>query len=216
MGITSIGFSHMKEQLVTSYCDGRPNWSYIPSASKNSKSRNEFISEIKTLAGKAATTTDKNELAIINKQVLILRTEYLSDVAPDRKRLYQLAGNVINKNSLSIKSERQGELTLLDFLKDADGKQNLAEKHFALAGGGFLSCPMLTDGGHGAVISYGGTNVLCNIGAGWGYEMTPTELAKKNEFYSVYWKEYHSVKNDLELEKLPDYIAEKNMFDKKA
>lgn len=57
---------------------------------------------------------------------------------------------------------------------------------------------------------------MCNIGAGWGYEMTPTELAKKNEFYSVYWKEYHSVKNDLELEKLPDYIAEKNMFDKKA
>lgn len=46
--------------------------------------------------------------------------------------------------------------------------------------------------------------------------MTPAELAKKNEFYSVYWNEYHSVKNDLELEKLPDYIAEKNMFDKKA
>lgn len=181
-----IGFSRMKEQLVTSYCDGKPNWSYIPSASKNLKSRNEFISEIKTLAGKAATTTDKNELEIINKQVLRLRREYLSNVAPDRKRIYQLAGNVINKNSSSIKSERQGELTLLDFLKDADGKQNLAEKHFALAG------------------------------AGWGYEMTPAELAKKNEFYSVYWKEYHSVKNDLELEKLPDYIAEKNMFDKKA
>lgn len=41
---------------------------------------------------------------------------------------------------------------------------------------------VLTGGGHGAVISYGGTNVLCNIGAGWGYEMTPAELAKKMNF----------------------------------
>ena len=33
-------------------------------------------------------------------------------------------------------------------------------------------------------------NVLLNTGAGWGYEMTPVELTKKDEFYSIYWKEY--------------------------
>ncbi|MCI9127840.1 MAG: hypothetical protein HFG28_11780, partial [Eubacterium sp.] len=82
MGITSVGLSKVKEQLVTSYSDGRPNWSYIPSAAKTSKSHSEFISEIKELAGKAATTTNKNDLEIINKQLLRLRTEYLSDVAP--------------------------------------------------------------------------------------------------------------------------------------
>ena len=41
-----------------------------------------------------------------------------------------------------------------------------------------------------------------------GYEMTPAELAKKDEFYSIYWSEYNSVKENgsTELREMPDYL----------
>ena len=54
---------------------------------------------------------------------------------------------------------------------------------------------------------------MSNTGAGWGYEMTEAELTRKNEFYSIYWKEYNAVKNGMnsELKELPDYL-EKTSF----
>lgn len=73
-----------------------------------------------------------------------------------------------------------GELTLLDFLEQAEEKnQNLADKQIALAGGGTLKFTILTSGGYGVQIQSQGVNVLLNTGAGWGYEMTPVELTKK-------------------------------------
>ena len=47
---------------------------------------------------------------------------------------------------------------------------------------GTLNCPILTTGGYGAEIQYQGVTVLSNLGNGWGYEMTPAELAKKMNF----------------------------------
>ena len=49
------------------------------------------MSEIKKLAQKAANAPDKTEQDAISRQVLQLRAEYLSEVAPDRKQLYQQA-----------------------------------------------------------------------------------------------------------------------------
>ena len=46
--------------------------------------------------------------------------------------------------------------------------------------------------------------------------MTSAELAKKNQFYSIYWSEYRSVKGNIELTELPDYLEERNVFDAKA
>ena len=54
-----------------------------------------------------------------------------------------------------------------------------------------------TSGGYGVQIQSQGVNVLLNTVAGWGYEMTPVELTKKDEFYSIYWKEYNAVKNGM-------------------
>ena len=110
-------------------------------------------------------------------------------------------------------------MTLLDFLEAADGRgSGLAEKRFALTGGGTLTCPVLTTGGYGAVIECQGVKALSNTGNGWSYEMTPAELAKKNEFYAIYWAEYRSVKNSVgaELSELPDYLEDKPSFDRKA
>ncbi len=210
--------SSIKDVTIATTGKGEPNWSYIPSAGKSNKSKAEFTSEIRELAKKAAVAGSKVESEQISRQVLQLRAEYLSDVAPDRKMLYQQAKNAIKNQNNNPKCKGIGELTLLDFLEAADGRgSGLAEKRFALAGG-TLTCPILTTGGYGAVIECQGVKALSNTGNGWSYEMTPAELAKKNEFYAIYWAEYRSVKNSVgaELSELPDYLEDKPSFDRKA
>ena len=46
------------DKLVTWTATGEPNWSYIPSAGKSSKTKEQFVSEIKNLAQKAAHRPD--------------------------------------------------------------------------------------------------------------------------------------------------------------
>ena len=46
---------------------------------------------------------------------------------------------------------------------------NLAEKKFVLAGGGTLTCQILTGEGYGADISYQGTKVLTYLRAAYGW-----------------------------------------------
>ena len=209
----SGSISSIKDVTIATTGKGEPNWSYIPSAGKSNKSKAEFTSEIRELAKKAAVAGSKAESEQISRQVLQLRAEYLSDVAPDRKMLYQQAKNAMKSQNNNPKCRGIGELTLLDFLEAADGRgSGLAEKRFA------LTCPILTTGGYGAVIECQGVKALSNTGNGWSYEMTPAELAKKNEFYAIYWAEYRSVKNSVgaELSELPDYLEDKPSFDRKA
>ena len=104
-----------KEQLISSCSNGEPNWSYIPTKGESSKTQAEFVSEIRELARQAATTTNKTESEYISRQVLGLRAEYLSDVAPDRKQLYEQAKNTIKKQTGNSKCKGCGELSLLDF-----------------------------------------------------------------------------------------------------
>ena len=64
-----------------------------------------------------------------------LRAEYLSDVAPDRKQLHQQAKSAMKNQNTNPKCKGIGELILLDFLEQAEEKnQNLADKQIALAG----------------------------------------------------------------------------------
>ncbi|HBA49508.1 MAG TPA: hypothetical protein DCZ91_17265, partial [Lachnospiraceae bacterium] len=153
-----------------SLSSGGPDWSVIPSSGKSSKSKAEFTDEIKELARRAAGTTDKKELEYIHSQRTRLCAEYISDVSPDRKALYQQAKNALKGQGGNPQCHGSGELTLLDFLEAADGRtESLAEKRFALAGGGMLTCPILTSGGHGADIYYQGTKVLTYLGSGYGW-----------------------------------------------
>lgn len=200
---------------------GGPDWSIIPSSGKSSKTKAEFTDEIKELARKAANTTSKAELEHIHRRRAELCAEYMSDVSPDRKALYQQAKNALKGQGGNPKCHGSGELTLLDFLEAAEGRiSNLAEKQFALAGGGTLTCPILTGGGHGADIYCQGTKVLTYLGSGYGWacERTPAEREKEREFYGIYFNEYRSLKNGqgAELEELPDYLEEKPSFDMKA
>ena len=219
MGISHISKVNIGAQLISSTSSGEPDWSIIPTAGKSSRSQNEIFSELKELARKAAMTSNKTELDYISRQSLQLHAEYLSDVAPNRKMLYQQAKNTIKNQSGNSKCRGIGELTLLDFLEKAEGKiSNLADRKFALAGGGTLICPMLTGGGYGAEIFYGDTMVLSNTSYGWGYGATPAEQEKSKEFYEIYFNEYRSVKNSegAELAELPDYLEDKPIFDERA
>ena len=206
------------DKLVTWTATGEPNWSYIPSAGKSSKTKEQFVSEIKNLAQKAAKTENKAESDAISRQVLTLRAEYLSDVAPNRKLLYQQAKTVMQKGKEKKGDKPIGELTLLDFLQESKAKGNLAEKLTPLGGGGVLNQPILSTGGYGADISYQGTLVLSNTGVGWGYGLTPKEQEKSQEFYAVYWREYRAVKaeNKEAQAVLPDYLETRQTFDQKA
>ena len=106
---------------------------------------------------------------------------------------------------------------MLDFLERAEGKNNnLAQKKFALAGGGTLECPILTGEGYGADISYQGTKVLTYLGDsyGWGCERTPAEREKEREFYGIYFNEYHTQKEcqKLRIERTAELFGRENVF----
>lgn len=220
-----ISISNAANFAITKYSaslkSGEPDWSIIPSTGKSRKSKEEFVAEIKKLAQADASAMNKAKLELIHRQRTELCAEYLADVAPDRKALYQQAKNVVKSQNRNQKCKGVGELSLLDFLEMDEGKENnLAEKKFALAGGGTLECPILTGGGYGADIYYQGAKVLTYLGDGfgWGCEKTPAEQEKEREFYGIYFKEYHAQKNaqSQESEELPDYLEEKPFFDKKA
>ena len=193
MGISALSAVNSVNTKHSMPLSGRgPDWSIIPSSGKSSKSK-------------------ATELC----------AEYMSDVSPDRKALYRQAENALKGQGGNPKCHGSGELTLLDFLEAADGRtESLAEKKFALAGGGTLTCPILTSGGYGADIYCQGTKVLTYLGSGYGWvcERTPAEREKEREFYGIYFNEYRSLKNGKgeELEALPDYLEEKPSFDRKA
>lgn len=214
MGITGVG-SSLINQFISSNSNGTPNWSYIPSHSVSNKSKKEFVTEIQNLAKKAASASDKGELEQINKQVLKLRTEYISSVSPDRKSLYSSANSAITKtNGKNMKCKGIGELSLLDFLENTTEK--LSEKKMAIYGGQ-LSFAISSYGGYDVMISSEGQQVLGTANGQWTYQMTDAELQKKDEFYSIYWKSYRSEKADSkELCELPDYIENKSKLDLKA
>lgn len=222
MGISiSSATNSTNTKYSVSLSSGELDWAMIPSARKSNKSQAEFVGEIKELARKAANTTSKAELEYIHRQRTELCAEYMSEVSPDRKALYQQAKNAMKNQSDNPKCQGIGELTLLDFLETAEEKiSNLAEKKFVLAGGGTLVCPILTGGGHGADIYYQGTKVLTYLGPGYGWacERTSAEREKEKEFYGIYYNEYHSLKNNKgsEPEELPDYLEVKPSFDIKA
>ena len=67
-----ISFSNIgtvgREQLITSGSNGEPNWSYIPSKGKSTKTQTEFVSEIKKLAQRLPMLLIKRNKTLFLKQ----------------------------------------------------------------------------------------------------------------------------------------------------
>ncbi|MEE3471942.1 MAG: hypothetical protein VZR24_14880 [Butyrivibrio hungatei] len=199
--------------------NGTPNWTYIPSAGRCKKTNEQLISEIKNLANRVAQANNGKETEQLNQAVIKLQADYISDVSPDRKGLYKQAERAIKFQSKNRKGimHGAGELSLLYFLEYADRSQNLSEKSFSLAGGAMLTFPILTTGGYGVIIERGGVQLLAGDDYGWGYEMTPAELKKKDEFYAIYNSAVKNAQKEIkELRDLPDYLEDKPIFDSLA
>lgn len=206
------------DKLVTWTATGEPNWSYIPSAGKSSKTKEQFVSEIKNLAQKAAKTENKAEVGCYIKTGTYTSGGVSFGCCTKPETALSAGENRHAKGKEKKGNKPIGELTLLDFLQESKGKGNLAEKLTPLGGGGVLNQPILSTGGYGADISYQGTLVLSNTGVGWGYGLTPKEQEKSQEFYAVYWREYRAVKaeNKEAQAVLPDYLETRQTFDQKA
>jgi len=199
--------------------NGTPNWTYIPSAGRCKKTKEQLVSEIKDLANRVAHANNGKETEQLNQAVIKLQADYISDVSPDRKGLYQQAEKAIKSQSKNTKGIKHGagEMSLLYFLEHADKSQNLSDKSFSLAGGATLTCPILTTGGYGAVIERGGVKLMVGNSVGWGYQMTPAELKKKDEFYAIYNSAVKNAQKEIkELRDLPDYLEDKPIFDSLA
>ena len=214
---SSLGLENIntyKTAITTN--SGLPNWSYIPSAGRCKKTKEQLVSEIKDLANRVAHANNGKETEQLNQAVIKLQADYISDVSPDRKGLYQQAEKAIKSQSKNTKGIKHGlgEMSLLYFLEHVDKSQNLSEKSISLAGGATLTFPILTTGGYGAVIERGGVKLLAGDDYGWGYEMTPAELKKKDEFYAIYNTTVRNAQKGIkeELRDLPDYLEDKPMF----
>lgn len=198
---------------------GAPNWTYIPSAGRCKKTKEQLVSEIKDLANRVAHANNGKETEQLNQAVIKLQADYISDVSPDRKGLYQQAEKAIKSQSKNTKGIKHGagEMSLLYFLEHVDKSQNLSDKSFSLAGGATLTFPILTTGGYGVIIERGGVQLLAGDEYGWGYEMTPAELKKKAEFYAIYNSAVKNAQKEIkELRDLPDYLEDKPIFDSLA
>ena len=69
----------------------------------------------------------------------------------------------------------------------------------------------------GVIIERGGVQLLAGDEYGWGYEMTPAELKKKDEFYAIYYSAVKNAQKEIkELRDLPDYLEDKPIFDSLA
>ncbi|EKC74087.1 hypothetical protein OBE_02058 [human gut metagenome] len=95
----------------------------MPTKGKSSKTHAEFVSEIKELARRAATTANKTEYEYISRQVLGLRAEYLSDVAPDRKQLYEQAKNTNKKTNWQFEMQRMWRIIIIGFFGEGRRKK---------------------------------------------------------------------------------------------
>lgn len=72
MGISLSGIGTVgKEQLISSCSNGEPNWLYIPTKGKSSKTHAEFVSEIKELARRAATQQIRQSTNIFPDRFLV-------------------------------------------------------------------------------------------------------------------------------------------------
>ena len=122
-----ISISNATSSAITKYSvslrSGEPDWSMIPSAGKSNKSQAEFVSEIKELAQRAANTTSKTELESIHRQRTRLCAEYISDVSPDRKALYQQAKNAVKSQNGNPEMQRNRRIIIARFSGQGRGEK---------------------------------------------------------------------------------------------
>lgn len=166
-----------------------PDWSIIPSKCVDRRNDTIMLDNIKRLAFEQLHIKDTEKLKLVDERKIRLQAEYISDVSPNRKLIYKETQKLIRKQGLSEKNWSAGKNTLLYYLsKNGDSKSDkyIAQKHFPIMDGSYVTFPALTTGGYGVNVFSLGKSILSNIGDGWTYELTPEEWYKKQEFNKLY------------------------------
>jgi hypothetical protein len=183
-----------KDRFVSTVASGAPNWNVIPSKADTDKTEEQFVSEIKSLAQRAASAGSDNELAAVKSQVLSLHAEYLSRVSPDRKQMYE---ELSEKPGNSNKQEYEkpiGELTIMDYLIAADTDKPASE--YVLSGGATVEIGTQTGVGNTISVKSEGANVLMYTAGQWSYGMTSAEQILSKQFYNIYNTAYKEAKSE--------------------
>ncbi|MFJ7733692.1 hypothetical protein ACIQXF_17640 [Lysinibacillus sp. NPDC097231] len=183
-----------------------PNWDVIPTKGKQVPSQNELIEQIKALAmrtAKAANATHGNsdDSYAINRQIAILRAQYISPVSPDRQALHKQAMKAIKQFEAQEKEKAAplGELSLVTYLNKIDLG---IETNIAISSNGIIKPATNSLGGYDYEVVVGGDTLLASINGEWNYGLTPVEKQKKDEFYNLYWSFVDQAK--IELKNLSD------------
>ena len=156
-----------------------PDWNVIPSKGMVHFSEEEFISKIQQLAvedAKALVLQDETKFRTIKTQREVLCAQYLSQVSPDRQKMYQKA--VENTCGLSFVSPK----TPIELLFEKEGI------HISLVGSQISR------------IESSGQLVLEHSAAGWSYQETPAEARKQREFHQVYDNAYDAAKSAMGIQ----------------
>lgn len=174
----------------------------IPTKGMPTLPYDELINEIKNVAIKLATTTNDKEKTSLTTKRNQLFAMYVSPASPDRNRLFHEAKNVLKTASNKRNKGEEYNLNLIDYLNKRDGYVSFATKYngYLPSGARIESAYDCGTGDYSYTISQNGMDIMTIGSRGINYSLTPAESIKKDEFYSIYWKAYHSVNNDNKFE----------------
>ena len=133
----SYSIKEVKSPIVRSYSAfgsvPAPNWNFIPTKGGRTLSYEEISEQIKSLAQREAimenSNTYESESGNIVRIKQYLYTQYISDVSPDRKTLYEQAEKELQKMKKEQQPTYPVNITLVDILCDMDEVEGLNSNH---------------------------------------------------------------------------------------
>ena len=194
----SYSMKEVKSPIVRSYSTfasiPEPDWRTIPTKGGRTLSDEEMLEQIKSVAQREAMmkhTNNYEQSDSIARIKQYLSTQYISDVSPDRKALYEQAKK-ISQQGEQEQSKYPLFFTLVDIMCDLDKVEGFTNND------GTLTTSYTTGYGEDYELNNGEQCVLSTSRGVWQYHPTPLESMKREEFYKIYNKEFASAQLSLD------------------
>lgn len=177
-----------------------PDWNIMPTKGMRSLSHEQLFNEMKTLAERQAIAKIskihdsewQREWDDIMCTFVNLQSQYISDVSPDRKALYEQAEKAIKKMKEDDEISYPITFTLVDYLCDLDDLEALAANNY-----GTVSKTFTTGYGTDYDVHFGGELVMGTSRGEWTSFLTRAESNKLEEFNNIFDKFYEHSKKGL-------------------
>lgn len=181
------GYSVNEVKKIVPNTFTHPNWNLIPTKGMETPPQEQLVAQIQDLARNVPDkkTGTKEEWDLFWAKKYQLRTQYTSLVSPDRKALHAAALKVAKKVE-EEQPKHTRPLTLVDYLIMDDLDLTLEPETRKMMQNASITPIHRTGGGYDYEINYGGQVVMRSINGSWGYDATPAELARQNEFELIF------------------------------